>query len=259
MARATRRAKYAKMLTVIAGIVVLGSWLVENLLVGRAAALRDGIARAEAEHEASERFFSLQSDVLEVYQVAASARSYSAATRRQCRWSNADEVSALTERLERSGNLRDFAMALQIYSSAAPRQLEVLNLTPLARRELQESIGAIQDLRAAIDHRRDRYREDQVKLLGSSSINPEKVAETQVRPLRDLIESYRNDVEFVLAPRLEPAANRLFRAYDKAFEHARKELQRRESNVKWLRVLQLLLYGIGSVFAVYASWLDAQV
>lgn len=248
----------AKLLGVIAAAVIFGSWLIENIVAEKLKALRDTVVRAETDKEAAERFLRIESKLLEVYQVAASARGYAADARRSAKETYRDQLERDVELLERAGVIRDFAISLEGYSQKTADFLSAIDPPADIRGRVEKAFARMRNVRQEIEQRRARYAESQRNVIGSDSINPNTISEEQARTLGELIGTYRNDIEFEYGPRVAPAANELFRSYEALFAHAREQLARRERYVKAVRWIQLILFVIGSLTAIFASYLDSK-
>ena len=246
---------YAKLLGVVAAVILFGAWLVEHLIVERVKSYRDAITRAEADKDTTERFFRLESRLLEVYQVAASARQYSAEARAKER-TFLDDLYSCIERLERTGVTRNFAYALTSYAGRTTDFLSAIKPPTALATRVNEAISKIDELRKHLDERRAQYEQSQKVIVGDV-INPSIVTPEQAQEIEPLIREYRNEVEFKIGPQLTPAANEMFRAHEALFAYAREELKKREARVRLVRRLQITLYIVGSALAIYGSYLEA--
>lgn len=246
---------YAKLFGVVAAVIIFGAWLVEHLIVERVKSYRDAITRAEDDKATTERFFQLESKLLEVYQVAASARKYSAEARAKER-TFLDDLYSNVELLERTGVTRNFAYAFTSYAGRTSNFLSAIKPPSDLANRVKGAISRLDELRKQLDERRTQYEQSQKDIAGAV-INPNVITEEQARKLEPLIREYRNDVEFKIGPQLTPAANEMFRAYDALFDYAREELKKREARVRLVRTLQISLYIVGSALAIYGSYLEA--
>jgi UPF0716 family protein affecting phage T7 exclusion len=57
---------YAKLLGVVAAVIVFGAWLIEHTAVERVKTFRDSLAQAERDQSENERYSRLESRLLEV-------------------------------------------------------------------------------------------------------------------------------------------------------------------------------------------------
>lgn len=247
----------AKMLSVVAAIIIFGSWLVENTLLKRANELKQAVQQAEQEKLIVESFHHLESKVLEVYQVAASARRYSAEARLREQGNFKDQLERDVEMLERSGVTLKFAAAVARFAARLEHYLGVVAPTPELAARVRAAHSGIADLRSELDASWERYHRQQRDIHGDY-INPNTVTPEQARSLGEAIRSYRNEVESSLAPRLSPAANAVFRAHDDLFRHAREQLKVRERRAEWAERIKIALFILGSVIAVLGTYFDAR-
>jgi hypothetical protein len=246
---------YAKSFGVVAAVILFGAWLVEHLIVERVKSYRDALTRVEEDKATTERFFRLESRLLEVYQVAASARSYSAEARVKERTFK-DDLYRNIELLERTSVTRSFAYAFNSYAGRTSGFLSAIKPPPDLANKVSEAVSKIDELRKRLDECRARYEQSQKAVVGEV-INPNTITEEQALKIEPVIRQHRDDVEFMLAPQLMPAANEMFRAYDSLFDYARGELSKREAHVRLVRTLQITLYIVGSALAIYGSYLEA--
>ena len=247
---------YAKLFGVIAAIILFGAWLLEKTAVDHATKLRDGIAKAEQDKEVTERTFRIESRLIEVYQVAASARDYSYRCTLKAQPTYIDELKQDVELLERTGVARDLTTAMLGYSSRTNSFLEAINPPAPLRDRVAKATKGVVDFKTQVDQRRDQYNAQQHSLVGQV-INPNTITESQASQLSASIRAFRNDIEFSLMPHFEPLANEMFRSYDELFDYARKELEKRERTASALRWIQLGVYIVGSILAIFGSYLEA--
>ena len=248
---------YAKLLGVVAAVIVFGAWLVEHTAVERVKAFRDSLAEAERDQAENERYSRLESRVLEVYQVAAYARGYAAEGRARDNWTYKDELNRDVEMLERTGVARNFAYSFVGFAGRTESYLNSIRPPADLERRVRDAAGRVSALRAEADSLQDAYMAKQRGITGES-INTDTITEEQARALGAIIRDYRSAVDSRFSPRLTNAANELFRSYDALFAYARQELQRREKRLRLYQRIQTGLFILGSVIALYASYLEAR-
>jgi len=248
---------YAKMFGVVAAVIILGSWLVQNTALEQAKSLRDALASAEAGKMAMETDLRLESRLLEVYQVASSARKYAHGAQSQHTRDFKDDLYEATERLERVGVTRNFALLHHDYARRSKKLLDAFSASEATRKRMTAAISEVSNVLKVLEERHQRYVAAQKAIVGEV-INPNTITQAQASQLEILIDEYRNDVEFSLAPRLAPAANEMFRATDEVLVAARLALTERQKRVKLLRQVQIALYLIGSALALFGSYLQAR-
>jgi len=247
---------YAKLIGVAAAVIIFGSWIVENTFARRAKDLKDAILQAEADKLSAERFHHVESKLLEVYQVAASARGYSAETRSEGHRTFKDELHSDVELLERAGVTREFVHAISRFCSRSDEFIAAIDPPEEIARGVRETVRALDELQDQIDARHEEYRKRQQPIAGEV-INPNTITEDQAKQLGVVIRELRDEIEFTLAPRLTPIANSMFRAYDSLFAHARLELTRREKRAKVASFIQISLFVVGSLLALVSSYFEA--
>ena len=247
---------YSKLIGVFAALIIFGSWIVANIVARHFNDLRDSITRAQDDKLRTEQIFHLESKLLEVYQVAASARRYSAEARAQDRWTFKERLNSDIEQLERIGVTRDFAYSFSSYSARTEEFVKAISPPKVLADRVRTATMAIEELRKKLDDRHDLYRKDQAQIAGEV-INPNTITEDQARQLSEVIAKYREDVEFGLTPMLTPAANEMFRSYDALFGYSRDELVRRELRAKFVSRAQIALFVLGSIVALISAYLDA--
>lgn len=247
---------YAKLFSVIAAVILLGAWLIEKTVLERANELRDAIAKAEQDKDATERSFRTESRLIEVYQVAASARDYSYRSAPKNEPMYLVTLSQDVEQLERTGVAGNLASSMVGYSSRTNDFLEAIDPPAALRDRVARASKAVSDFKAEVDQRHEQYMREQQPLVGDV-INPNTITEQQATQLSSYIRAFRNDVEFMLMPHFAPVANDLFRAYDELFRYAREELRKREKRASVLRWVQLAVFIMGSILAILGSYLEA--
>jgi hypothetical protein len=248
---------YAKLLGVIAAVILLGAWLIEKTALEHANQLRDAITKAEQDRDATERSFRTESRLIEVYQVAASARDYSYRSIRNNKPTYLERLSEDVETLEQTGVTRNFASSVVGYASRTTNFLEVIAPPASLRDRVTKASEAVSDFKAEVDQRYEKYVREQ-RLLVGEVINPNTITEQQATELSTYILALRNDLELKLIPRFAPLANELFRAYDELFNYAGKELRKREKKASALRWVQLGVFIIGSIIAILGSYLETK-
>jgi hypothetical protein len=246
---------YAKLLGVVAAVILLGAWLIEKTFLEHANQLRDATAKAEQDKEATERSFRTESRLTEVYQVAASARDYSYRGTLKDRATYVDRLIEDVETLERTGVARNFASSLVAYSSRTTNFLNVIDPPRPIRDRVTKASKSVSDFQLAVDQRYEQYMQQQRRLVGEV-INPNTITEQQATELSTDIRALRNDVEFTLMPRFAPLANELFRAYDELFNYAGNELREGEKRASMLRWVQFAVFAAGSIIAILGSYLE---
>jgi hypothetical protein len=163
--------RYAKMIGVVATIVIFGSWLVENLIGDALKERRDAIAGARAGKDAAERTMHLDSDILEVYQVAASARRYAyEAARSSTGRTLRDEVYLQMELLEHPAVIRDLALNYELYVRPYPEYLAITEAPPELAHRVKAAVEHVRGIRQALDVRRDTYIKEQVEITCSPTV-----------------------------------------------------------------------------------------
>jgi hypothetical protein len=246
----------AKLIGVIGAVIVFGAWLMENVIVERVKRLRDDLAKAEQDQDASERSFRTESRLIELYQVAASARDYSHRNLPPQDPAYLQQLYEDIEMLERTGVAREFAQSMVGYSSRSRRLLETIKPPRAVEDRVATANKGIVDFASEIDERRERYQEEQKQLVGDV-INPNTITEQQAKLLSSAIRKFRSDIEISLMPRFAPLANEVFRSYDEMFQHARQKLHGYEKNARVLRWMQIIIFIIGSIVVIFGSYLDA--
>src|ERR1700674_2780371 len=131
---------YAKMFGVVAAVIILGSWLVQNIALEQAKTLRDALARAESDKMAMDTNLRLESRLLEVYQVAASARQYAYDARTQSTRDFKDDLYEATEQLERIGVTRNFALLHDDYARRGKNLLGAFSASEKTRKRMTATI-----------------------------------------------------------------------------------------------------------------------
>jgi hypothetical protein len=247
---------FSKMISVVAGVILFGAWLLEKLFVDRANKLRDLVAKAEAEKDATERSAQIENRLIELYQVAASARDYSQQALNQARSNYLDRLQADIEQLERAGVSRNLAHALDRYASKGKRPLELIRPPQDVRKPVADATEAAQEFREEVDRRWKTYQSEQKSIVGDV-INPNVVTEKQAEQLSAAIHNLRNEVNFGLSPRLAPIANGVYRALDELFRYANSLLAKRTRRAVQMRWVQLAVYILGAILAIIGAYLDA--
>ena len=247
---------HAKMLGVIAAIVIFGSWLVENTLLRRANDLKGSIQQAEADKVETERFHYVESKLLEVYQVAASSRQYAAESRMSGARTFKDDLYRDIEQLERSSVTLQFADAISRFGNRSETYISAISPPGQIAESVRSSLNSLRELRSALYAAREDYGKKQRSIVGET-IRPDEVTEEQAKELKAAIWTYRDAVEFTLAPQLAPKANQVFRSFDDLFAHAREELAKRERWAAAAERIKITLFVVGSFLALLSSYLDA--
>ena len=248
--------RYSKMFGVVAAVMIFGAWLVQNIIVEQLKSLKDVLARAEDERREIERQFRMQGKLLEIYQVAASARQYANEARQQSE-THMTRLFNAVERLERVGVTRDFAYAMTEYIARSNEFLSVIEPPSPIRATVISATTELASLRNALDQRKAVYETEQKQIIIDNVINPNKITEAQIDALIPVINKYRDDVEFGMASTMPTCINDVFWAYDRLFEYSRTKLARRRRNAKMARFIQILPYVVGSILALYGSYLQA--
>jgi hypothetical protein len=159
--------------------------------------------------------------------------------------------------LERTGVARNFAYSFVGFAGRTEAYLSTIKPPSDLTRRVQEATSRISALRAEADSLRDAHMAKQRPIAGDV-INPNTITEEQVRALAVVIRGYRSEVDANFNPRLMNAGNELFRSYDALFAYARQELQRRERRLLLYQRIQTGLFILGSVLALYASYMEAR-
>jgi cob(I)alamin adenosyltransferase len=247
---------YAKLIGVFGAVIIFGSWIIENIVSRHFKKLCDAVSRAQDDKELTQNFSRIEWKLLEVYQVAASARGYSAEARARDRWTFKDTLHKDVERLERIDVSWKIAHSLTSYIGRTDEFISAINPPAEVAARVRDAKTSIDDLSAQLDKRRDQYFQEQKKLIGDH-IDPNTITEEQATQLSSVISKYREDVEFRLAHKLAPAANTMFRSYDALFDFAHQELARREERATMVTRIQIILFIVGSILALLGSYLEA--
>ena len=242
---------------VVAAVIILGSWLVQNTALEQAKSLRDALASAEADKMVMDTNLRLESRLLEVYQVASSARKNAYGAQNQSDRDFKDELYEATERLERVEVTRNFALLHYDYARRSKNLLDAFSAREATRKRMTAAMSRVSDVLKALEERHQRYIAAQKEIV-DEVINPNTITQAQASQLEALIDDYRNEVEFSLAPKLAPAANEMFRATDEVLVAARSALMDRQKRVKLLRQIQIALYLMGSALALFGTYLQAR-
>jgi len=250
--------KYAKLFAVISAIVVLLSWLIENLLVNKLNDLKEHLQSLENEKLNSERQFHIESKLLEVYQVAASARQYALLSVDKSKINADDSLTRIIDKLERIGVTKKFVISFIMYANRHSESIEAINPPDSIKNKVESSYKNLLSIQDDLMQLDKEYKSKQKEVTGSeNTINPNSLNEEMLNKLYTYIESYRAKVESNISNRLTESANSMFRAYDDLFRFAKTKIKRLEKVYNVAKVIQIILFVIGSIIAIYGTYLEA--